>query len=112
MNIPIVELATKSGRFKYIQVTLHGPDSEQIVIERGGMPGEHPLRILGRLKESLRDCSWSIAGVKGGTIVVDSDQNEVRIFGWSKHFGHADHRKTANDIRDQYPGHHVIGMIA
>ncbi|CAF4132585.1 unnamed protein product [Rotaria socialis] len=85
--LPIVNIGTKSGKFKYILAQL---GQKYILQDEAGGP-KNDLYILG-----------------GGKMQVDFEKKKINLFDQSAVYGPADHRKSKTILQEEYPDFTIV----
>jgi hypothetical protein len=100
-EIPTVSIDPE-GRFKYILARITDNQGNQKLVVRGRRDAKEHAALVKELKKNIGDMNLEILG--GGWIAfIENDKCILILMGSS--FGTADHEKTAQLLREAFPGH-------
>ncbi len=99
------------GTFKYVLIEATAEDDQDQeharLLVRGNRAAEYHADVYDDLEESARAKGVDCQCLGGGRIKVDKAAKEITIYGYSMGFGRADHSKTAELVKEAYPGYKV-----
>ncbi|CAF1087692.1 unnamed protein product [Adineta ricciae] len=99
MASQIVDIGSKSGKFKYILV-----QQGQKHLIRGDPNLEYHDKIFEKLKQEVGEKSADeLKVLGGGKVLVDFEKKQINVFGESQSYGAADHEKSKALLQEKYP---------
>jgi len=104
--VPDVDIDS-SGRFKYVLIKCHIGDEEKFIVRGYKWAGFH-ADVYDQVWERLEGLGIETECMGGGRITHDPEKKQIKIFGYSQGFGLADHAKSAELIKKQYPDYSDI----
>ncbi|CAF3832005.1 unnamed protein product [Rotaria magnacalcarata] len=93
--LPIVNIGTKSGKFKYILAQL---GQKYIVREK----------IFKQLQDEAGGPKNDLYILGGGKMQVDFDKKKINLFDQSEVYGPADHKKSKTILQENYPDFTIV----
>ncbi|CAF2578754.1 unnamed protein product [Rotaria sp. Silwood2] len=96
--LPIVNIGTKSGKFKYILAQLG-----QKYLIRGDPTLDYHEKIFKKLQDEAGGPLNDLYILGGGKMQVDFEKKKINLFDQSEVYGAADHRKSKTILQEKYP---------
>ncbi|CAD5123395.1 unnamed protein product [Dimorphilus gyrociliatus] len=94
------------GRFKYILIKV-GKGSINKLIVRGYDSCGYHADILDLVEPGIRALGFEVDCVGGGRILHEPNKKSILVYGYSQGFGRADHAKTVEILKRQYPAYNI-----
>ncbi|CAF3201427.1 unnamed protein product [Rotaria socialis] len=101
--LPIVNIGTKSGKFKYILAQLG-----QKYIVRGDPKLDFHEKIFKQLQDEAGGPKNDLYILGGGKMQVDFEKKKINLFDQSAVYGPADHRKSKTILQEEYPDFTIV----
>lgn len=94
------------GRFKYILIKVGKGDVGKFIVRGYDSCGYH-ADILDQVEPGIRGLGFDIDCVGGGRILHEPNKKSILVYGYSQGFGRADHAKTVEILKRQYPVYNI-----
>ncbi|CAF1518825.1 unnamed protein product [Adineta ricciae] len=104
-DVPDVDIA-EAGCFKYILIEVRdlGATREQSkLVVRGDASCAYHADVLDLLQDKIDDSKLKLDCKGGGRIRVNPQTRTISVYGYSMGFGRADHEKTVEILKKNYP---------
>ncbi|XP_054932974.1 14 kDa phosphohistidine phosphatase-like [Dermacentor andersoni] len=101
----IPDVALEIGRSRYILVKVHLKDDEETYkyVVRGSVLAANHTEVLEKETAALKAAGLECECLGGGYIIHLPDTKELKVYGNSQTYGQADHAKTTEILKKQYP---------
>ncbi|CAF1087675.1 unnamed protein product [Adineta ricciae] len=96
--LPLVNIGSKSGRFKYILAQLG-----QKYLVRGDSTLDYHEKIFKKLQDEAGGPLNDLYILGGGKMQVDFEKKKINLFDQSEAYGPADHRRSKTVLQEKYP---------
>lgn len=107
----IPEVKLDNGRFKYVLIKVHDkadPNRSKLIV-RGSASAAYHADIYEKEMckiEAISGLETECLG--GGRIIHNPDCLEIKVFGYSQGYGQADHSKTVEILKRNFPDYKSI----
>ncbi|XP_017076175.1 sex-regulated protein janus-B [Drosophila eugracilis] len=98
VGIPRVRITKGENRYLLVMIHTHGYTNFGRVIVRGADVDNH-LKIFDSILEEMEPLGICSKCLGGGRILNDEGKKTIKIYGTSRTFGTADHRRTKNVLQ-------------
>ena len=94
----------QDGTFKYVQIELtpipaSNPNAKPFIVVRGHLACEFHADTFAKFRDTELDTNkWEAECPGGGRIEISKENKTIKIYGYSTHFGQADHQLTQDLI--------------
>nr|XP_016942613.2 sex-regulated protein janus-B [Drosophila suzukii] len=98
VGIPRVKITKGENRYLLVMIHTHGFTNFGRVIVRGADVDNH-LEIFDSILEEMEPQGICSKCLGGGRILNEEDKKKIKIYGTSRTFGGADHKRTRNILQ-------------
>jgi len=95
-----------NGRLSYVMIRLTHASQEKVVIR--GRPSQKHADIYEQAQQELSSLDLESKCIGGGRIDHNPEKKEILVYGYSMHYGKADHSITVKLLREKFPNYTKI----
>ncbi|XP_052855504.1 sex-regulated protein janus-B [Drosophila gunungcola] len=98
VGIPRVKITKGENRYLLVMIHTHGFTNFGRVIVRGANVDNH-LEVYDAILAEMEPAGICAKCLGGGRILNEEDKQKIKIYGTSRTFGSADHKRTRNILQ-------------